>query len=95
MAHVRTNLMRLGAFALASSAALAAGTGAGLAGAASRPGSSGSGIVENNAIAPTLSGVKARANDDITRRLDTLHAAIAKANSARGSARASQPSPPT
>ncbi len=79
MTYVRTNLIRLGTLAVASSAALAVGANAGLAGAA-QSGSSGSA----NSGLTTLTGVKAQANTAITKRVDSLNSAIAKANAAKG-----------
>jgi hypothetical protein len=79
MAHDRTQLIRLGAIALASGATLSVL--AGTAGAAT-PGSSG-----NNgagAVPTTLDGIKAKAATDITDRVDDLNAAIAKVHAAKG-----------
>ncbi len=84
MAHVRTNLIRLGTLAVASSAALAVGANAGLAAAATSSGSSGSGTSERNADLATLPGIKTLANTEITKRVDSLHSAVAKANAAKG-----------
>jgi hypothetical protein len=79
MTHVRTNLIRLGTLAVASSAVLAVGANAGLA-AAAQSGSSGSA----NSGPTTLAGIKAQANTEITKRVDSLNSAIAKANAAKG-----------
>ncbi len=79
MTYVRTNLVRLGTLAVASSAALALGANAGLA-AAAQSGSSGS--ASKNLT--TLSGIKAQANTAVTKRVDSLNSAIAKANAAKG-----------
>ena len=79
MAYDRTQLIRLGAIALATGATLSALAGA--AGAAT-PGSSG-----NNgagAVPTTLDGIKAKAATDITDRVNDLNAAIAKVNAAKG-----------
>ncbi len=84
MAHVRTNLIRLGTLAVASSAALAVGANAGLAAAASSPGSTSSRTSGRNAVPATLTGIKVLANSKITRRVNSLNAAIAKANAAKG-----------
>jgi len=82
-----TTLIRLGAAALATAATL--GLAAGVAGAASlgAAGSATSGNTGNSgssATLNTLSGIKARANTDITSRVDDLNRAIAKVNSAKG-----------
>jgi hypothetical protein len=79
MTYVRTNLIRLGTLAVASSAALALGANAGLA-AAAQSGSSGSATSGPT----TLTGVKAEANTAITKRVDSLNSAIAKVNAAKG-----------
>jgi hypothetical protein len=84
MAHVRTNLIRLGTLALASSAALAVGANVGLAAAASSSGSSNSGTSGRNTVPATLTGIKALANTEITKRVNSLHAAVGKANRATG-----------
>jgi hypothetical protein len=78
MSHARTQLLRLGAIALASGATL--GAAAGTAGAATA-GSSGSGV---SAVPTTLAGIKAKAATDITDRVNDLNAAIARVNAAKG-----------
>ena len=87
MSSARTHLIRHGAAAVASAAIL--GTAAGAAGAATTPspgsGSAGtSGQSGPNAVPATLDGIKAKANTDITDRVDHLNAAIAKVNAAKG-----------
>ena len=84
MAHVRMNLIRLGTLAVASSAALAVGANAGLAAAAPSSGSSSPGTTELHADLATLSGIKTLANTEITKRVNSLHSAITKANGAKG-----------
>jgi hypothetical protein len=84
MAHVRTNLIRLGTLALASSAALAVGANVGLAAAASSSGSNTPGTSGRNTVPATLTGIQALANTEITKRVNSLHAAVAKANTATG-----------
>jgi hypothetical protein len=75
--QMKASLVRLGACA-AAAAATAAGLGL-TAGAAGAAGSSSSG--ESPA---TLSGIKAKAATEITKRVDALNAAIAKVNAAQG-----------
>jgi hypothetical protein len=77
MPHARSQLIRLGAIALASGAGL--GVVAGMAGAAT-PGSSGNGGA--SAVPATLAGIKAEAAMDITDRVNDLNAAIARVNAA-------------
>jgi hypothetical protein len=74
MSHARTNLIRLGAVALAAGATLGtvADTVAGAVGAA------------GTSTPTTLSGIKAQAATDITDRVNDLNAAIAKVNAAQG-----------
>lgn len=84
MAHVRTNLIRLGTLTLASGAALAVGANVGLAAAASSSGSSTPTTSGHNTVPATLTGVKALANTQITKRVNSLNAAVAKANKATG-----------
>lgn len=79
MSHARTPLVRLGAIALASGAAL--GAVAGTAGAAT-PGSSGNS--DANAVPASLAGIKAKAATDITERVTSLNAAIGKVDAAKG-----------
>ncbi len=81
MTRARTNLIRLGAVALASGATLGfvAATGAG---AATTPGSAGNS--GTNAVPATLAGIKAKAAADVTDRVNALNAAIAKVNGAKG-----------
>jgi hypothetical protein len=79
MSHARIRLVRLGTVVLASGAALGACACAGVAGAAAPSGSSGAG-----AVPTTLAGVKAKAATEITHRVDSLNAAIAKVNAAKG-----------
>jgi hypothetical protein len=73
MSHARTRLLRLGAIAVASGAAL--GIVAGTAGAATSG---------KSAVPTTLAGIKARAATDITDRVNDLGAAIARVNAAKG-----------
>lgn len=77
MSHARTQLVRFGAVALASGAALGALGWAGAAGAAT-PSGSGAG-----AVPTTLAGIKAKAATDITNRVNDLNAAVAKVNAAK------------
>ena len=76
------DLIRCGAVALASGAALgmvaAAGVGAGAGAATVSAGNSGS-----NAVPTTLAGIKAKAATDITDRVNKLNGAIAKVNGAK------------
>ena len=82
----RTHLIRHGAAAVASAAILGTAAGAGAATTPSpRSGSAGtSGQSGPNAVPATLDGIKAKANTDITDRVDHLNAAIAKVNAAKG-----------
>lgn len=81
MPNGRTHLTRLGALALASAATLGA---AGLAGATT-PGSSGTtGSSGSNDVPSTLAGIKAKANTDITDRVNSLNSAIEKVKAAKG-----------
>ena len=84
MRNGRTHLTRLGALALASAATLGA---AGVAGATT-PGSSGttgsSGSSGSNDVPSTLAGIKAKANTDITDRVNSLGSAIDKVKGAQG-----------
>jgi len=86
MPSVRTHLIRLGAAALASAVTL--GTASGVAGAATSSGSAGSanssGISGSGAVRATLDGIEAKANTDITNRVNDLNAAVAKVNAAKG-----------
>jgi hypothetical protein len=79
MSHARTQLLRLGAIALASGTTL--GAMAGTAGAATAASSGNSGA---SAVPATLAGIKAKAATDITDRVDDLSAAIARVNAAKG-----------
>jgi len=78
MSHARTRLVRFGAVALASGAALGTLGGAAAAGAATTPAGSGTG-----AVPTTLAGIKAKAATDTTDRVNDLNAAIAKVNAAK------------
>ena len=81
MPNRRTHLTRLGALALASAATLGA---AGVAGATT-PGSSGTtGSSGSNDVPSTLAGIKAKANTDITDRVNSLNSAIEKVKAAKG-----------
>ena len=81
MPNGRTHLTRLGALALASAATLGA---AGVAGATT-PGSSGTtGSSGSNDVPSTLAGIKAKANTDITDRVNSLNSAIEKVKAAKG-----------
>ena len=80
MTTARTHLIRLGVVALASGATL--GAGAGAAGAATTPGSSGN--TGSSAVPVTLAGIKAKAATDITNRVNSLNGAIARVNEAKG-----------
>jgi len=87
MSSARAHLIRLSVAAVASATIL--GTAAGAAGAATTPspgaGSSGaSGHGGSNAVPATLDGIRAKANTDITDRVNDLNAAIAKVNAAKG-----------
>ncbi len=82
MGSLQTHLIRIGALAVASATAL--GAAAGTAGAATtstaNPGSSG-----QSAAAPaSLSGLKAKAADDVNDRVSALNTAIEKVNAAKG-----------
>lgn len=79
MSHARTRMVRLGAVALASGAALGTLAGAAGAGAATPAGTNGP-----SAVPTTLAGIKAKAATDITNRVNALNAAIAKVNAAKG-----------
>lgn len=84
----RARLLRLGTFAVASAAAAGGlGVAAGSAGAAA-PASHGlsgaTGASGNDSWPVTLSGIKAKAATEITKRVDALNAAIAKVNAAQG-----------
>jgi len=76
--------MRLGAVA-AASAAIVGGV-AGVAGAtrSSGTGSAAAGNSGSSAVPATLDGIKAKANTDITNRVNDLKAAIAKVSAAKG-----------
>ncbi|HXB38441.1 MAG TPA: hypothetical protein VNU75_12080 [Acidimicrobiales bacterium] len=83
MSQMRTQLVRLGAVAVASATGLGAVIGlAGVAGAAGSTGSGGSG--GSSATPATLSGIQAKAATDITERVNALNAGIAKVNAAKG-----------
>ena len=88
MRSAPTTLIRLGAAALATAATLSlAATAAGAATSSGAPASGTSGNTGNSgssATPNTLSGIKAKANTDITNRVNALNAAIAKVNSAKG-----------
>jgi len=77
MSHRRTHLIRLGAVILASGTTL--GSAAGLAGATTTSGNSGS-----SDVPASLAGIKAKAASDITDRVNDLNGAIAKVNAAKG-----------
>ena len=77
MSHGRSHLIRLAAVALASGTIL--GAAAGLAGAATTSGNSGS-----SAVPTTLAGIKAKAASDITGRVNDLNGAITKVDAAKG-----------
>jgi len=81
MPNRRRHLARLGAFALASAATL--GT-AGVAGAASSDSTGGSGNSGSTDVPNTLAGIKAKANTDITERVNALDSAIDKVKAAQG-----------
>jgi hypothetical protein len=85
MPNGRTHLIRLGVLALASAATL--GT-AGAAGATTPGGSSGAtgstGSSGSNDVPSTLAGIKAKANTDITDRVNSLDSAINKVKAAKG-----------
>jgi hypothetical protein len=88
MGSVQTHLIRIGALAVASATAL--GAAAGVAGAATTStgnsgGGSGSGDSGQSTAAPaSLSGLKAKAADDINDRVTALNNAIGKVNAAKG-----------
>jgi hypothetical protein len=82
MGTAQTHLIRFGALAVASATAL--GTAAGVAGAATTS-TGGSGNSGQSAAAPAdLSGLKAKAAQDINERVDALNTAIGKVNAAKG-----------
>ncbi len=81
MPNGRTHLIRLGALALASAAAV------GTAGVASASGSGttgSSGSSGSSDVPSTLAGIKAKANTDITDRVNSLNSAIDKVKGAQG-----------
>lgn len=80
---MRRPVVRLGAVGVASVAGLGllAGCAAGVAGAAGPSGGSGGG---SSATPATLPGIQAKASADITQRVNSLNAAIAKVNAAKG-----------
>jgi hypothetical protein len=81
MPNGRTHLTRLGALALVSAATLGA---AGAAGATT-PGSSGTtGSSGSSDVPSTLAGIKAKANTDITDRVNSLNSAIEKVKGVNG-----------
>ncbi len=94
MPHRRTHLIRLGAIALASAATLgtavtaAGATTPGNSGSTGSSGSSGNtGGSSNGAAANvpnSLSGIKAKANADITQRVKALNAAIGRVQGEKG-----------
>ncbi len=82
MGTVRTHLFRVGALAVASATAL--GVGWGVAGAAT-PATGSTGTSEPSSAPPaSLSGLKARAAEDVNDRVNALNAAIDTANAAKG-----------
>jgi hypothetical protein len=84
--RARRQLVRLGAITIASTAGLgiaAAGV-TGVAGAAGAAGSSGGSSAGSSATPATLSGIQAKASAAITQRVNSLNAAIAKVNAAKG-----------
>jgi hypothetical protein len=87
MSSAHPHLIRLGAAAVASATIL--GMAAGAAGAASAPsGGAGSVSASGNsgasAVPATLDGIRAKAHEDITNRVNDLNAAVAKVNAAKG-----------
>ncbi len=78
MVQGRRQPFGLGALALAAAAGVAAVPG--VAGAAGTSGGNGAGA----ATPATLTGIKAKATTEITRRVNSLNAAIAKVNAAKG-----------
>ena len=81
MSQTRSRLIRLGTVVVASSTCV--GLAAGLAGAAS-PNTAGPSGSSGGSAAPTnLSGLKAKATSEITQRVNSLNAAIAKVNAAK------------
>jgi hypothetical protein len=81
MPNGRTHLTRLGALALASAATL--GT-AGVAGATTPASSGTTGSSGSNDVPSTLAGIKAKANTDITDRVNSLNSAIQRAKGTKG-----------
>jgi hypothetical protein len=82
MPNGRTHFIRLGALALASAATL--GT-AGAAGATTPGGSSGTtGSSGSSDVPSTLAGIKAKANTDVTDRVNSLNSAIDRVKGAKG-----------
>jgi hypothetical protein len=87
MGSVQTHLIRIGALAVAAATALAAA--AGVAGAATTSTGNSGGSVSGNsgqstATPASLSGLKAKAADDINDRVTALNNAIARVNAAKG-----------
>jgi hypothetical protein len=83
MGTVQTHLIRVGALAVASATAL--GTAAGVAGAAAAMSTGNTGNNGQSAAAPAdLSGLKAKAAQDVNKRVDALNSAIDKVNAAKG-----------
>ena len=83
--QVRRQLVRLGAVGVASVVGLGLATGVagvGVAGAAGPSG--GSGGSGGSATPATLSGIQTKAWAEVTKRVNSLNAAIAKANTAKG-----------
>lgn len=78
--QVRRQLVRVGAVGVVSGIVL--GLAAGVAGAAAP--SDGSGSTASSATAATLSRIQSKASADITRRVSSLNAAIAKVSAAKG-----------
>jgi hypothetical protein len=81
MGTVQTHLIRIGALAVASATAL--GT-AGVAGAATMSTGSTGNSGQSTAAPAHLSGLKARAAQDVNKRVDALNSAIDKVNAAKG-----------
>ena len=81
---VRTHLIRLGAGALASGAALGDGRRWPPTPPAPAGATSSRATARRSAIPPTLTGIQAKAATDITERVNDLNAAIAKVNGGQG-----------
>jgi hypothetical protein len=82
MGTVQTHLIRVGALAVASATAL--GTAAGVAGAATTSTAGTSNGGQSTAAPADLSGLKAKAAQDVNKRVDALNSVIDKVDAAKG-----------